>query len=197
MLFRSRDQPAESETPRSRAAQLRDSHRECVAISTRVSSISADRGPLRAVCSRPCALPFARPSRRRIVSRHPSASDSQDSAVPWTRSRAVGSNQETLTLVPHVTALPSNAMPSKRRLSSNGRYWDRTSDLCRVKVSGGYFARLRDRAARVIGLVQSGFLPLIVSRRFSVILTVMWTRCGRDPGPRVSCIETDRPQPTR
>ncbi len=33
--------------------------------------------------------------------------------------------------------------------------------------------------------LQSGFLPLIVSRRFSVILDVMWTRCGRENRPRV------------
>jgi hypothetical protein len=59
-------------------------------------------------------------------------------------------------------------------------------ELCRVKVSGGYFARLQNRDDAARGLVQYGFPPLIVSHRFAVFLGIMWTRCGRESPPRGS-----------
>jgi len=61
----------------------------------------------------------------------------------------------------------------QRSGARSGRYWDRTSDLCSVKVSGGYLARLWDRGDTATGLVPLDFLPLIVSRWFPV-------SCGRD-----------------
>ena len=70
--------------------------------------------------------------------------------------------------------------------SDRGRYWDRTSDLCSVKVSGGSFARLQNRGYTATGLVHYGFPPLIVSHRFAVVSGVMWTRCGRESPPRGS-----------
>ena len=61
------------------------------------------------------------------------------------------------------------------------RYWDRTSDLCRVKVPGGHFARLWNRRDTATGLVLHGFRTLNTLRWFSVGLSVMWTQCGRRP----------------
>jgi len=60
------------------------------------------------------------------------------------------------------------------------RHSDRTSDLCRVKVSKGSFARLQNRGIAARRLVPLGFSPLVVSRCFSVVFSVVWTRCGRE-----------------
>jgi len=65
----------------------------------------------------------------------------------------------------------------------SGRYWDRTSGLCRVKVSDVHTARPSDPGNRGEVPGQRPFWPLIVSPQFSVLSTVMWTRCGRVPEP--------------
>ncbi len=74
---------------------------------------------------------------------------------------------------------PDAPKPRLPGVSRRGRYWDRTSDLCRVKVSKGSFARLQNRGIAATGLVPLGSSPLIVSHRFAVVSNVMWTRCGR------------------
>jgi hypothetical protein len=71
--------------------------------------------------------------------------------------------------------------PADAAVSRGGRCRDRTSDLRRVKVSGGHFARLENRRDTATGLVSHGFRTLSVVRWFSVVLSVMWTRCGRRP----------------
>ena len=66
------------------------------------------------------------------------------------------------------------------RFARRGRYWDRTSDLCSVKVSHDRFARLQDLADTARGLVHHGFPHLIVSHYLSAVFSIMWTRCGRE-----------------
>lgn len=51
-------------------------------------------------------------------------------------------------------------------------------------VSGGYFARQKRRGDAATCLVHRGFGRLIVSRRFSAVLSVMWTHGGRGIPPR-------------
>jgi len=76
------------------------------------------------------------------------------------------------------------------------RYWDRTSDLCPVKVIGSLFEPAQHQVSWPLSLAPPGFSRLNSSRCPSTFPSVMWTRCGRDPGPQVSCTEMDRPQPT-
>jgi hypothetical protein len=52
-----------------------------------------------------------------------------------------------------------------------------------VKVSDVHIARPSDPGNRGEVPGQRPFWPLIVSRQFSVLFTVMWTRCGRGPEP--------------
>jgi hypothetical protein len=85
------------------------------------------------------------------------------------------------TSAPTTTLTALLGTPCATRDPKRGRYWDRTSDLCRVKVSGGHFARLENRRDTATGLVSHGFRTLSVVRWFSVVLSVMWTRCGRRP----------------
>ncbi len=67
-------------------------------------------------------------------------------------------------------------------VSGGGRYWDRTSDLCRVKVCRVVSARppVKGRGGRVPG--RRVIRLLVISRQLSVNFIVMWTRCGREAG---------------
>jgi hypothetical protein len=75
----------------------------------------------------------------------------------------------------------SSRAPCVARHSSGRRYWDRTSDICRMKASGGSFARLAVRRdpRRLAG--QSALSHFTVLQCFAWILIVVWTRCGREP----------------
>ena len=65
----------------------------------------------------------------------------------------------------------------------SGRYWDRTSDLCRVKVSETLLVRRHNQGDHREVPGQRPFWRLIVSRQLSVHFTVLWTWCGREPEP--------------
>lgn len=60
--------------------------------------------------------------------------------------------------------------------SSRGRYWDRTSALCRVKVSGGLITPAQSRAFPTLYLGPYGISYLIASRHVSLCSSVIWSR---------------------
>ena len=77
------------------------------------------------------------------------------------------------------------------RESSGGRYWDRTSDLCRVKVPGGLSTHSQNRADAAESLALLSFLLHIIAQRFSALLAVMWTRCGRETSATIGHLPVD------
>ncbi len=91
---------------------------------------------------------------------------------PWRRNGPSGAG---ITSATHEAPTP--------RCARRGRYWDRTSDLCRVKVPGGLIALVQNRASGPFSLALQGFSRLNISRCLSTFPGVMWTRCGRGSVP--------------
>ena len=83
-------------------------------------------------------------------------------------------------LVVREMAATVGLQPQSDGVSSRWRYWNRTSDLCRVKVAGGLVTPAQNQAPWPFSLASYGFSCLIVSRRLSAVPSVMWTRCGRE-----------------
>ena len=79
-----------------------------------------------------------------------------------------------------IASQPGRASPCERR-----------SDLCCVKVPGGLSTHSQNRADAAESLALLSFLLHIIAQRFSALLAVMWTRCGRETSATIGHLPVD------